>query len=105
MPTYEYFAGGIRIDEKEFKAIAANKRPKTIWKPEGKPHEPYMWSMEYFKTNSEGNLDPEDPLLKDILGDLDLPLGKTFIIHTHWEKSDWIYFDCPSKAAAILGFW
>ena len=108
MPTEEirerikkrYFLGGKEVNGIN-SAIAEDGGWKSIRCPDGQPGIPLCYFTDYLKEKN-GELDIEDPVLKEILDAVNLLIEKTFIVQIYYPKD---YGNLQQPAGEVYGYW
>jgi hypothetical protein len=75
----KYYAGGKLISIEEKDRLLAGQEKRVVFSPIDKPGAPFAFKQGLFQ-KWENNIDPDDPILKDVEKECGLPLDKTFII-------------------------
>ncbi len=93
MRGYKYYASGIEITPKKYETILRGETDKLIRCPDNQEGIPLCYTTDSFDVN-DGKLTNTDPLLKEVLKEVNLPLEQTFIVQ--WLKTG---------KTAIYGYW
>ena len=93
----KFYAAGREVTKAEKDKILCGRADKLIRCPDGQPGIPLCWFTDTFLLTKEGNLDPTDPRLVEVLAAAGQPLDRTFIVS-----------EVPSHLGtrtAIFGYW
>jgi hypothetical protein len=82
-----YYAAGKLISVAEKERIAEGKTDKVICSPKGLTGTPFVVKAGLF-LKWKNNIDPDDPILKEIEEHVSLTLDKTFIIENETSLDD-----------------
>lgn len=99
----KYYASGIEITKEEKDQIVCGKQDKFLRGPSKQPGIPLCWFTDHINIK-DGKLDTDDPLLREALEALELPLEKTFIVQIFPEPdpNDSL---TATKRGALFGYW
>lgn len=100
---YKFFMAGRRISKGTHEAIVRGLGRKRIRCPDGQPGVPLCVITDYLKTDNDITLDLSDPVLKEALECVGLPVEKTYIVFDCNEYPE----DPLSRAVKVkvYGWW
>ena len=103
MVYHKFFMAGRRILKGTHEAIARGLTHKHIRCPDGQPGVPMCVMTDYLMTDNDIALDLSDPVLKEALEAVGLPIEKTYIIFDYNRDSD----DPLSRSVKVrlYGWW
>ncbi len=78
----KYYAGGKLISPQDKELYASGAANMVICSPKDQPGHPFAMKAGSFQ-KWEQNIDPDDPIVKEVTGILGLKLEETFIIENH----------------------